>query len=77
MQKASKRGVSLEIISYISRMELKKILGTVLTALGTGGLIYAGITYANENIALKELLTYGVLSLIFFFSGLGLIRSPR
>ena len=55
-------------------MDIKKILGLVLTILGIGGLIYAAVLYVNGSGDFKILAVYGVLGAIFFFSGMGLIR---
>ncbi|WP_300020695.1 hypothetical protein [uncultured Maribacter sp.] len=56
-------------------MDLKKIFGTVLTLLGIGGLVYTAILFANSSGTSKQLIVYGVLGAIFFFSGIGLIRN--
>ncbi|MDP2524849.1 hypothetical protein [Maribacter dokdonensis] len=56
-------------------MDLKKIFGTVLTLLGIGGLVYTAILFANSSGKTKQLIVYGVLGAIFFFSGIGLIRN--
>ncbi|APA62994.1 MULTISPECIES: hypothetical protein [Maribacter] len=56
-------------------MDLKKIFGTVLTLLGIGGLVYTAILFANSSGTTKQLIVYGVLGAIFFFSGIGLIRN--
>ena len=59
-------------------MNLKRIFGAVLTILGTAGLIYVAIIYVNSPGGannLKILLVYGLLSLIFFVSGISLIRN--
>ena len=55
-------------------MDIKKILGLVLTFLGIGGLIYAAVLYVNGSGEFKVLAVYGILGAIFFFSGMGLIR---
>jgi hypothetical protein len=55
-------------------MDIKKILGLVLTLLGIGGLIYAAVLYVNGTGEFKILSVYGILGAIFFFSGLGLIK---
>ena len=55
-------------------MDIKKILGLVLTFLGIGGLIYTAILYVNGTGEFKVLAVYGVLGAIFFFSGMGLIK---
>ena len=56
-------------------MDLKKLFGTVLTLLGIGGLVYAAILFGNSSGITKQLIVYGVLGAIFFFSGIGLIRT--
>jgi len=56
-------------------MNIKKILGLVLTLLGIGGLIYAAILYVNGTGEFKIFSVYGLLGAIFFFSGMGLIRN--
>jgi hypothetical protein len=56
-------------------MDLKKLFGTVLTLLGIGGLIYVAILFGNSAGTTKQLIVYGVLGAIFFFSGIGLIRT--
>lgn len=68
--------VTLEINYY--HMNLKRLFGAILTILGTAGLIYVAVVYVNspggEN-NLKTLLVYGILSFIFFISGISLIRT--
>lgn len=59
-------------------MNVKRTFGAILTILGIGGLIYAAIAFntaATYNTRL--LLTFGVLGLLFFVSGIGLIRNTR
>ncbi|WP_424000727.1 hypothetical protein [Maribacter sp. IgM3_T14_3] len=56
-------------------MDLKKIFGTVLTLLGIGGLVYTAILFGNSTGTTKQLIVFGVLGAIFFFSGVGLIRN--
>lgn len=58
-------------------MDLKKLFGTVLTLLGIGGLIYAAILFGNSTGTTKALIVYGVLGAVFFFSGIGLIRTTK
>ena len=62
-------------IAYFRPMDIKKILGLVLTLLGIGGLIYTAILYVNGSGEFKILAVYGILGAIFFFSGMGLIRN--
>lgn len=58
-------------------MNLKRIFGAVLTIIGTAGLIYVAVTFVNSNDGenLKTLIVYGIISLIFFASGISLIRT--
>ena len=61
-------------------MNIKRILGTLLTLLGIGGLIYAAVLFANVSggtHAIKEVIIYTVLGLIFFVSGIGLIKTVK
>jgi uncharacterized membrane protein len=58
-------------------MDIKKLFGTVLTLLGIGGLVYAAILFGNNTANTKALIVYGVLGAIFFFSGIGLIRTTK
>lgn len=58
----------------------KRIFGIILTLLGVIGLIYAGVRFMNgagDNRDIKEIVIYGILGAIFFFSGIGLIRTTR
>jgi uncharacterized membrane protein len=55
-------------------MNLKTTFGAILTILGIVGLIYAAVTFANESATTKQMLVYGVLGLIFFVAGIGLIK---
>ena len=61
-------------------MNLKRIFGAILTALGIGGLIYTAILFANTsggNHDVKSLIIYGVLGFVFFFSGISLVRTTK
>lgn len=61
-------------------MNLKRIFGAVLTILGIIGLIYAAYIFINTNTgesSIKILAIYGILGLIFFISGIGLIKGTR
>ncbi len=57
-------------------MNIKRIFGTVLTLLGIIGLIYAAIMFLNSGNE-KSLIVYGILGLIFFISGIGLIKRTK
>lgn len=61
-------------------MNLKRIFGTLLTIMGIIGLIYAAYIFINSRMgeqSTKTLVIYGVLGLIFFVSGIGLIKRTR
>lgn len=61
-------------------MNLKRIFGAILTILGIVGLIYAAILFVNspnDNMNIKSLVTYGILGLVFFMSGVGLVRTTK
>jgi len=54
----------------------KRIFGIILTILGIAGLIMAAVGFVNnDQNNWRALVVYGILGLIFFFSGLSLIRS--
>jgi len=61
-------------------MNLKRIFGAVLTVLGIGGLIYAAILFANtsgDSHGVKSAVIYSILGLIFFISGISLVRTTK
>lgn len=61
-------------------MNIKRIFGTILTILGIIALIYAAFTFVNTNGQTREVKTlavYGVLGLIFFISGIGLVKNTK
>ncbi|MBW6491262.1 MAG: hypothetical protein K0B15_08735 [Lentimicrobium sp.] len=61
-------------------MNIKRIFGSILTILGIVGLIYAAVLFAGNSggtSGVKSLIIYAVLGLIFFISGIGLIRSTK
>ena len=61
-------------------MNLKRIFGALLTALGIGGLIYTAILFAGTSVDMtdvKSLIIYGVLGIIFFVSGISLVRTTK
>ena len=58
-------------------MNVKRIFGTILTILGIVGLIYAGVGYVNHSIQTRELLVIGVIGILFFVSGIGLVRNTK
>jgi predicted Na+-dependent transporter len=61
-------------------MNIKRIFGALLTILGIGGLIYVAVLFvssASSTINIKSLVIYGVLGLIFFVAGIGLVRTTK
>ncbi len=61
-------------------MNIKRIFGALLTILGIGGLIYAAVLFAGGSggsSGVKSLIIYGVLGLIFFISGISLVRATK
>ena len=61
-------------------MNMKRIFGGLLTVLGIIGLIYAAILFVNNSNStgnIKALIIYGVIGLIFFSAGIGLIRTTK
>jgi len=61
-------------------MNLKRIFGAILTILGIISLIYAAYVFANTSTGeqnIKVTSIYGVLGLVFFISGIGLIRTTK
>jgi uncharacterized membrane protein len=61
-------------------MNIKRIFGALLTVLGIGGLIYAAVLFINLSggvHSVKEVIIYCVLGLIFFISGISLVRSVK
>ena len=61
-------------------MNVKRIFGALLTVLGIAGLIYAAILFVHTNGGnrdIKSLIIFGVIGLIFFIAGIGLIRTTK
>ena len=58
----------------------KRYIGVILTLLGVVGLVVGAmkfVDHSNNNYDVKVISVYGILGLIFFFSGIGLIRTTR
>ncbi|WP_293875692.1 hypothetical protein [Flavobacterium sp.] len=61
-------------------MNLKRIFGAILTVLGIGSLIYAAqvfLSATNSTRDIKTLIIYGVLGVLFFASGISLVRTTK
>lgn len=61
-------------------MNLKRIFGAVLTVIGIGSLIFAAIQFVGSNNnehSVKSMIIFGILGVLFFFSGKGLINKTK
>ena len=59
-------------------MNVKRLFGVILTVLGIAGLIYAAVLFMNRGGgSVKALTVYGILGAVFFFTGIGLIRTTN
>ena len=61
-------------------MNIKRIFGALLTILGIGGLIYSAVLFVNTSGGtrdIKALVIYSILGLIFFISGISLVRTTK
>jgi len=61
-------------------MNVKRIFGALLTILGIAALIYAAVVFANTsggNRDVKALIIFGILGLLFFISGISLVRVTK
>ena len=61
-------------------MNIKRVFGTLLTLLGIGALIYAGIIFMDKSVGktdIKTIILFGVLGSLFFFSGIKLVSNVK
>ena len=61
-------------------MNLKRFFGGLLTVLGIVGLIYTAVIFGStsgETSEVKSLLIYGILGIVFFMSGISLVRTTK
>jgi len=61
-------------------MNIKRVFGALLTVLGIAGLIYAAVLFVNAGSGahqIKTMITCGVLALLFFVSGISLVRATK
>ncbi len=56
-------------------MNLKRTFGAILTVLGIIGLIYTGVEIINHSGAVTTLTVIGIISVLFFFTGISLVRN--
>ena len=61
-------------------MNIKQILGGLLTILGIGGIAYAAILFMNGTNGkhdVKSLIVYAILGFVFFSAGIRLVGTIR
>lgn len=58
-------------------MNVKRTFGSILTVLGIIGLIYTGLGFVNHSSQTRGLIVAGIIGVIFFFSGIGLVRNTK
>ena len=61
-------------------MNIKRIFGAILTVLGILGLVYVAVIFVNTKGGsqdIRTLVIFGILGLIFFASGISLVRSTK
>ena len=56
-------------------MNMKRIFGAILSVLGIIGLIYTGFMIINHTNGITTMIVVGVISIIFFTSGMSLVRN--
>jgi hypothetical protein len=68
------------LILKLKIMNLKRTFGFLLTILGIIGLIYAAVLFSGTNgeeSGIKGIIIYGVLGIVFFMSGIGLVKNTK
>ena len=58
-------------------MNLKRTFGSILTILGIIGLIYTAVSFVQGTGDVKMVITLGILGVIFFFTGISLVRTTK
>lgn len=61
-------------------MNIKRIFGALLTLLGISGLIYAAILFiktSGNSQSIKAAIILTILGIIFFASGISLVRTTK
>lgn len=61
-------------------MNIKRIFGALLTLLGIASLIYTAqvfLTSTESTKDVKTLIIYGVLGIVFFVSGISLVKTTK
>lgn len=65
------------LIKFKKPMNVKRTFGTILTILGIIGLIYTGVVIIQRDGDFVNLTVIGIISLIFFLTGIGLVRNTK
>ena len=58
----------------------KRVLGIILSILGIAGLIFAAMSFMGGGEGAKHvraIFVFAILGVIFFFSGIGLVRNTN
>jgi uncharacterized membrane protein len=61
-------------------MNIKRLFGALLTILGIAGLIYTAFVFTSTSGSerdIKSLIIYGILGIVFFMSGIGLVKTTK
>lgn len=61
-------------------MNIKRIFGAILTVLGIVGLIYTATIFMGTSGGerdIKTLIIYGALGLLFFVTGISLVKATK
>ena len=61
-------------------MNIKRVFGVLLTVCGIGGLIYTATIFSVTSGGVrdvKSIIIFGVLGLIFFVTGIGLVKTTK
>ena len=61
-------------------MNIKRIFGEMLTRAGISALIYTEVIFADKSGGerdIRALIIYGVLGLVFFVTGIGLVKTTK
>lgn len=56
------------------------MFGAILTLLGIGGLIYTAVVFSSTSGSerdIKSLIIYGILGVVFFISGISLVKTTK
>lgn len=67
----------MSIHNQFRPMNVKRTFGTILTILGIIGLIYSAYGFVNHSQQTRGLMVYGIIGLLFFLSGIGLVKNTK